>query len=656
VDVSIVIVNYNVEHFLSQCLLSVRASLRELELKGYKAEVWVVDNRSVDGSCAMVRAQFPEVHLLELKENVGFSKGNNLAIEQAKGRWILLLNPDTVVPEDALSKCLEYADGKPKLGGMGVPMVDGTGRYLPESKRGMPTPWAALCKISGIYKLAPKSAKLNQYYMGHLRSDENHQIQILSGAFMWMRKSALDEVGTLDESYFMYGEDIDLSWRLLQGDWENHYYAQTSIIHYKGESTKKGSLNYVLVFYKAMQIFARTHFSGGQVRALLGLIQLAIYFRATLAIATRAFNVIKLPALEFGLLWAALLFFLQQYGAYKEILYDWSWAMPAAGIYALVWIFSMKLQGGYDRPWKMISVAKGIIVGALVLFAGYGLLPENIRFSRAILLFGFLVLPVIVGCVRWRWDNGKGWNRNRQRRRLFVSSPNEVIATVGLISEHEADTTEESLLISALYPGDRADFANSAGVQNVKYLGGMGDLNEVIRVHRFNEIILCGHELTASQIIAAMTGVANADIQFRIAWTEGGHVVGAGGPELGSISDWPRAIHRPKAKRIKRIFDVAVSLLVLLAGLFFVISGRSWWLGAAVKVILGKRTWVGIPIDFSAESKLQKFIFSRSISDSNRARQRTLLAYVRDYRWSVDLGVIREALISHRAIHRHGNN
>jgi hypothetical protein len=162
--------------------------------------------------------------------------------------------------------------------------------------------------------------------------------------------------------------------------------------------------------------------------------------------------------------------------------------------------------------------------------------------------------------------------------------------------------------------------------------------------------------LTASQIIAAMTGVANADIQFRIAWTEGGHVVGAGGPELGSISDWPRAIHRPKAKRIKRIFDVAVSLLVLLAGLFFVISGRSWWLGAAVKVILGKRTWVGIPIDFSAESKLQKFIFSRSISDSNRARQRTLLAYVRDYRWSVDLGVIREALISHRAIHRHGNN
>ncbi|MCH1585106.1 MAG: glycosyltransferase family 2 protein, partial [Flavobacteriales bacterium] len=235
-DLSIIIVNYNVEHFLSQCLLSVRAGVRELEAKGFQADVWVVDNRSVDGSCAMVRSQFPEVHLLALDQNVGFSKGNNRAIEQSKGRWVLLLNPDTVIPENALSKCLEYADGHSKLGGMGVPMVDGMGRFLPESKRGMPTPWAAFCKISGLYKLAPRSAKLNQYYMGHLGADDNHQIEILSGAFMWMRREALDAVGLLDESYFMYGEDIDLSWRLLKGGWQNHYFAETSIIHYKGES------------------------------------------------------------------------------------------------------------------------------------------------------------------------------------------------------------------------------------------------------------------------------------------------------------------------------------------------------------------------------------------------------------------------------------
>ncbi len=655
-DVSIVIVNYNVEHFLSQCLLSVRASVRELELKGYEAEVWVVDNRSVDGSCEMVRNQFPEVHLLALDENVGFSKGNNRAIERCHGRWILLLNPDTVVPEDALSKCLDYADQHPKLGGMGVPMVDGMGRYLPESKRGMPTPWAAFCKISGVYKLSPKSSNLNQYYLGHLSSDENHQIEILSGAFMWMRKSALNEVGLLDESYFMYGEDIDLSWRLLQGGWENHFFASTSIIHYKGESTKKGSLNYVLVFYKAMQIFARTHFSGGQVRALLLLIQLAIYVRAALAIGARAFRMIQLPAVEFGIFWSALLVFLKQYGGFKGILYDWNWAVPATGIYAALWLLAIKFQGGYDRPWKSMAVAKGVFTGALVLLAGYGLLPENMRFSRAILLFGALALPLIIAGVRWRWDKGRGWSGNGQRRRLFISNPDELQATVNLISEHETESIHLPKTVSALYPGNRSEGRDSGSMNGAKYLGGLSDLNEVIRIYRFNEVILSGRELSASQIIAAMTGVANADIQFRIAWTEGGNVVGAGGPELGSISDWPRAIHRPRAKRVKRTFDVALALAVMVMSPIFIVIGRSGWPISAASVFVGKRTWVGIPVDFSNDSKLQKFVFSRSNSDSSRARQRTLLAYVRDYRWSVDLGVIREALISHRAIHRHGNN
>ncbi len=279
-DLSIVIVNYNVEHFLAQCLASVRKATDVFEAAGFQAEVWVVDNRSVDGSCGMVRRDFPEVKLLALEENVGFSRGNNAAVRQSSGEWVLLLNPDTVIPEDALVKTLAYAHARPQLGGLGVPMVDGQGRYLPESKRGLPSPWASFCKISGIYRLAPKSSRFNQYYQGHLSRDQDAQIQILSGAFMWMRRKALDQVGLLDEQYFMYGEDIDLSWRLLKGGWENHYYAGTSIIHYKGESTKKGSLNYVLVFYKAMLIFARTHFEGSEGKVLLALIQVAIYFRA----------------------------------------------------------------------------------------------------------------------------------------------------------------------------------------------------------------------------------------------------------------------------------------------------------------------------------------------------------------------------------------
>ena len=190
----------------------------------------------------------------------------------------------------------------------------------------------------------------------------------------------------------------------------------------------------------------------------------------------------------------------------------------------------------------------------------------------------------------------------------------------------------------------------------MKYLGGLSDLNEVIRINRINEVILSGREMTASQMISAMTGAANAAIHFRIAWTEGGHVVGVGGPELGSISDWPRAIHLPRAKRVKRTFDVCASVIVFFLSPILVASGRYSWIPSAAKVLTGKRTWVGISMDFSNGSKWEHFIFSRSNSDSNRARQRTLLTYVRDYGWTVDFGVIRDALISHRATHRHGNN
>ena len=183
--------------------------------------------------------------------------------------------------------CLAHADAHPKLGGMGVPMYDGTGKYLPESKRGLPAPWPAFCRMSGLHRLAPKSRRFNGYYAGHVGEHETAPVDILSGAYMWMRKEALDEVGLLDEQFFMYGEDIDLSWRLVEGGWENHYFAGTRIIHYKGESTKKGSLNYVMVFYRAMLLFAAKHFEGSQARAFSWMIRTAIYGRAALAVLRR---------------------------------------------------------------------------------------------------------------------------------------------------------------------------------------------------------------------------------------------------------------------------------------------------------------------------------------------------------------------------------
>jgi len=260
-DLSVVIVNYNVKYFLEQCLHSVSKAI-----EGMNAEVFVVDNNSVDGSCRHIREKFPWVRLIENRENVGFSKANNQAIREASGKYILLLNPDTVVEEDTFIKCYNFMEQHPDAGAVGVKMIDGKGHFLPESKRALPTPEVAFYKIFGLSALFPKSKKFGKYHLGYLSKDETNKVEVLAGAFMFLRKKTLDKVGLLDEDYFMYGEDIDLSYRILQGGYKNFYFPESTIIHYKGESTKKGSLNYVLVFYNAMIIFARKHFSSKNAR------------------------------------------------------------------------------------------------------------------------------------------------------------------------------------------------------------------------------------------------------------------------------------------------------------------------------------------------------------------------------------------------------
>jgi len=253
---SVVIVNYNVKYFLEQCLISVGKAISNID-----AEVFVVDNNSVDGSCQMVRDKFPFVNVIENKINTGFSKANNQAIVQSKGEYLLLLNPDTVVEEDTFKKVVDFMDNHPQAGGLGVHMIDGNGKFLPESKRGLPTPAVAFYKIFGLSALFPKSKLFGQYHLGFLDKNKTNEVDVLSGAFMLLRKSVLDKIGLLDETFFMYGEDIDLSYRITKAGYKNYYFPETKIIHYKGESTKKSSVNYVVVFYKAMSIFAQKHFS-----------------------------------------------------------------------------------------------------------------------------------------------------------------------------------------------------------------------------------------------------------------------------------------------------------------------------------------------------------------------------------------------------------
>ncbi len=263
---SVVIVSYNAKYYLEQCLLSVFHSKVEGGM-----EVFVVDNNSSDGCIGYLSQRFPQVRYIQNTENVGFSRANNQAIRLAKGEYVLILNPDTILTEHTLQDCISHLDAHPEAGATGVSMYSHDGHFAWESRRGLPTLWTSFCKMSGLGSIFPQSRLFGRYYMRYLDRREPSQIEVISGAFNMMRHKALDQVGLLDEDFFMYGEDIDLSYRLLQGGWQN-WYLPTPIIHYKGVSTQKSSYRYVHIFYEAMLIFYRKHFekgSGGLVTRLI---------------------------------------------------------------------------------------------------------------------------------------------------------------------------------------------------------------------------------------------------------------------------------------------------------------------------------------------------------------------------------------------------
>ena len=266
---SVVIVSYNVRELLTACIDSVVKAA-----EGIDTEVFVVDNKSVDDTIEVISRDYPWVHLINNKENLGFSKANNIAIRQAEGEYVLLLNPDTVVAEWTLRGAREFMDQHPEAGGAGVRMHNADGTLAPESRRAVPTPMVAARKMLGFTK---------RYYMSYLSWNEPGQIEVISGAFMLLRRKAIDQVGMLDEDFFMYGEDIDLSYRLLKGGWQN-WYLPLDIIHYKGQSTQKSDFRYVHVFYQAMLIFFRKHYSHLSFFFTMP-VKVAIYFRASLALA-----------------------------------------------------------------------------------------------------------------------------------------------------------------------------------------------------------------------------------------------------------------------------------------------------------------------------------------------------------------------------------
>lgn len=580
---SIIIVNYNVKHFLEQCLLSVFKATQQVS-----AEVFVVDNNSVDGSCEMVSEKFPQAILIENKVNTGFAKANNQAMRIATGEYVLLLNPDTLVEEDTFIKCVNFMDAHDDAGGLGVYMIDGKGNFLPESKRGLPSPAVAFYKIFGLSALFPKSKTFGRYHLGFLDKNQTHKVDVLSGAFMLMRKTALDKVGLLDEAFFMYGEDIDLSYRITQGGYNNYYYPETKIIHYKGESTKKSSVNYVVVFYKAMVIFAKKHYSNQNASLFSLLINVAVYLRAAVAILMRFVKQLFAPVVDALLIYGGFML-LKTYweNNYKVFHYPTIYETLFIPGYVLIWLGSIYLSGGYDKPLKVSKIVRGLIGGTVLLLVIYALLPENLRFSRALILLGTVWAMASTTLFRWTLSAAgiKSFSfANNEKKRVII------------VGDEEEGNRVFALLQMSQVNFNFIGFLSSNENQNKSNLGTLHQLNEVIEVYKIDEVIFCAKNVAANTIIDAMLTTSKADIEYKIAPEESVFIIGSNSiNDNGSLYFVDlNAINLPTNKRNKQLMDFAVAMLMLITFPFgiFVVQNPYQFLKNILNVLTGKLTWV----------------------------------------------------------------
>jgi GT2 family glycosyltransferase len=641
---AVVIVNYNVKYFLEQCLHSVFKACKDIE-----SEIWVVDNNSVDGSVEMVLDKFPSVKLIANKVNKGFSSANNQAIRESNGEYVLLLNPDTVVEEDTFKKVIEFMDANPDAGGLGVKMIDGSGKFLPESKRGLPTYDVAFYKIFGLAALFPKSKIFGRYHLGYLNENETHAVDILAGAFMLLRKSVLDKTGLLDEDFFMYGEDIDLSYRITKAGYKNYYFPKTRIIHYKGESTKRSSVNYVFVFYNAMIIFARKHFSKSNATLFSFFIRTAIYLRAFTALLSRFFQFMFLPLLDFLLVFAGMYVMKNYWSANFSIRYPDTFLQVIVPVYCSAWVVSIFFSGGYDLPIKPSKIVRGIFTGTLLILIIYALLPEELRFSRALILLGAFWASAIIVTSRFvinLFSRKFALAEEARKKLIIVGNHDEGNRVLSLLKLSE--TTHN--FIGFVSPGDDESSIKTPEYQKY-FLGKAERLEELVDVYTIDEIIFCGKDVSSQDIINFMSLSTRPNVEYKIAPQDSLFIIGSSNvndPGELYIIDI-NSINKLVNQRNKRVVDIllCIFLFVSIPVMFLVLKNSMEFILNIFRVFSGKLSWVGYAGSPAMLPKIRQGVLNPLDSLNNRVVDdltinRLNSLYARDYRIYTDLNIIRK--------------
>ena len=609
-------------------------------VRGINAEIIVVDNNSADGGVEWLKPIFPSVRFMVNDKNMGFAKANNQALAICSGEHVLFLNPDTLMPEDCLQKCLSFIKEHLHAGALGVRMLDGKGRFLPESKRAFPSPWVSFFKLVGLSSVFPKSRIFNRYALGHLDEHKNHSIEVLAGAFMLVKKEILVQLNGFDESYFLYGEDIDLSYRIKKAGFENIYFAETNIIHFKGESSGNTSLSRVKYFYEAMLVFVQKYYYSGPAKIFPFFLKMAIALRALLSAINRLIKPVLLPLIDGLLVWLSLhamrLVWIHEIRNGKE--FGVPFIPYALLLFPVLFILSATFTGLYDKKYKTSKTLLSLAFATISMLAVYSLLPETVRFSRGVIIWGGVLGGALIFFLRQIFLSIQG--------PLFITEENEEGQTIVIGIEKEYAEIVQQLervasdrqLLGRVSPHDYDSNALCA-------VKDIGSLEKNFRIRR---IIFCNGSLSLKEIIALVQLFSKRNTHFLFHASGSSSMVGSQTLMPGAAIVTPfidfRITHSYQ-QRMKRVVDVVLGLFFMLTVPFHFLlyPGTGSFVKNIFRVLAGSQTWVGYATDSPSLPVIKKGIIS--VAGNTQAFTENVLAksdklYAKNYDWWQDIVVV----------------
>ncbi|MDC3136179.1 glycosyltransferase [Bacteroidota bacterium] len=686
VDISIVIVNYKVKEYVSNLLSSIRKAADE-----YSVQVFVVDNDSGDDSVTYLQQRHPDVSYIANKENLGFGKANNQAIKQAKGEFTLIINPDTLVSEDTFSTLISHMRSNPECGAAGCKILNPDGSFAPESKRSVPTIWAALTKLLGLHTLFPKSRLFGQYYLSWLTEDQQAQVPVLSGSFMFWRTDLLQQLGGFDERFFMYGEDIDLCYRVQDTSYHIDYVPSTSIIHYKGESTKKGDLRYIRIFNEAMYLFFDKHQSSRYSALFKAVIFSAIWLKTIFSFVFSRLKAISWIAADLVLLNISIILgFLIRFQFSVEIFSDlqsfqFLWVnLLASGIYLLIGA----LLGLYQHKNDSISTPLKALFFSYLGVAAITFFARNLAFSRLSLLIGFGVsVTLMIGLklvqinARRNQTNAKG--QIKKSKILLVGTQTDAKELIPKIHARPDWNVEVLGWVQTDHSFGENALENEQALAHQKAmpssLGSLSQLEDLVKAYHADQVLFSLRTLSYKEMLRAISTLQGVSVQCKLIPDSMDFILGKSNVEyLESLPlvEVELALNKPVNRFIKRGFDLSLAIpcfallwpLVLLAGIkrpngqrFLEPLAKYKWHNRSLfllGVLYGHYSWVGsiLPVQkkYSKHSEEQEGGLKPGITGLVQLNQGKLqegqdaehyqLYYMQNYSLGMDMDILLKSI------------